>query len=133
MSQENKALFTRFISEVLNSKNVSAVDELMDANYIDHNPAPGVAPGTEGMKQLMSLFFTAFPDLHATIDVMVAEGGLVVGRMTNTGTQPATSWASQPPARKSRLPRPISSASPTAKPWSTGATRTTWARCSSLV
>jgi len=71
---------------VLNDKNVNAVDELMAANYIDHNPAPGVPSGTEGMKQLMSMFFSAFPDLHATIDVLVAEGDLVVGRMTNTGT-----------------------------------------------
>ena len=86
MSEANKTLFTRFIGEVLNDKNVNAVDELMAANYIDHNPAPGVPSGTEGMKQLMSMFFSAFPDLHATIDVLVAEGDLVVGRMTNTGT-----------------------------------------------
>ena len=86
MSEANKTLFTRFINEVLNNKNVNAVDELMAANYIDHNPAPGVPSGTEGMKQLMSMFFSAFPDLHATIDVLVAEGDLVVGRMTNTGT-----------------------------------------------
>ena len=86
MSEANKTLFTRFINEVLNNKNVNAVDELMAANYIDHNPAPGVPSGTEGMKQLMSMFFSAFPDLHATIDVLVAEGDLVVGSMTNTGT-----------------------------------------------
>ena len=86
MSEANKTLFTRFIGEVLNDKNVNAVDELMAANYIDHNPAPGVPSGTEGMKQLMSMFFSAFPDLHATIDVLVAEGDLVVGLITNTGT-----------------------------------------------
>ncbi|MDP7510461.1 MAG: hypothetical protein QGF39_06415 [Dehalococcoidia bacterium] len=48
MSEANKTLFTRFIGEVLNDKNVNAVDELMAANYIDHNPAPGVPSGTEG-------------------------------------------------------------------------------------
>ena len=35
---------------------------------------------------MMTMFLSAFPDLHATIDVLVAEGGLVAGRMTTTGT-----------------------------------------------
>lgn len=34
----------------------------------------------------MGMFFSAFPDLHANIDMLVAEGDVVVGRMTTTGT-----------------------------------------------
>ena len=52
---------------------------------MDHNPPPGAAPGVEGMKQMMGMFFAAFPDLNVTIDQLIA-GDIVVGRMTNTGT-----------------------------------------------
>ena len=38
------------------------------------------------MKELMKMFVGAFPDLHATIDLLIAEGDLVTGRMTTTGT-----------------------------------------------
>ena len=53
---------------------------------IEHSPAPGQAPRTEGMKQMMGMFFGVFPDLHSSIDVLVAEGDIVAGRMTTTGT-----------------------------------------------
>ena len=44
MSEENKALFRRFNDETVRNKNVGAIDELMDANYIEHNPVPGHPP-----------------------------------------------------------------------------------------
>ena len=86
MSEQNKALYRRFIDEVINKKNPNALDELIDASFVDHNPAPNQAPGLEGMKQLMSMFFAAFPDLSSTIDLLVAEGDIVMGRMTTSGT-----------------------------------------------
>ena len=58
----------------------------MAPDMVDHNLMPGQKPGVEGMKEMMGMFFAAFPDLQATIDQLVAEGDLVVGRMTNTGT-----------------------------------------------
>ena len=42
-------------------------------------------PGVEEMKALMSMFLSAFPDLYSTIDLLVAEENLVVGRHTTTG------------------------------------------------
>ena len=86
MSEANKALFRRFIQEVINEKNTDKMDILIGENWLDHNPPPGAAPGVEGMKQMMGMFFAAFPDLNVTIDQLIAEGDLVVGRMTNTGT-----------------------------------------------
>ena len=86
MSEENKALFRQIVDEMVNKKNLGVLDELVDANFLDHNPPPGVAPGTEGMKEMMGMFFSAFPDLHSTIDLLVAEGDTVAGRMTTTGT-----------------------------------------------
>ena len=87
MSEENKALFRRFIDEVVNNKTLAVIDELIDSDMIDHNPAPDAAPGIEGMRRIMSALIAAFPDLHSTLEDLVAEGDLVVGRMTTTGTQ----------------------------------------------
>lgn len=86
MSEENKALYRRFIDEVINKQDFSVIDELMAADFIEHNPQPDQNPGAAGMKELMSMFIGAFPDIHATIDMLVAEGDIVVGRMTTTGT-----------------------------------------------
>ena len=86
MSEENKALYRRFVNEGINKKNVELIGELMDANYIEHDPIPGVSPGLDGMKQFMGMLFAAFPDFDSTIDLLVAEGDIVAGRMTTTGT-----------------------------------------------
>ena len=87
MSEENKALFRRFIDEVMNKQNVDAIDDFMSADYVEHNPPPGMGPGSAGMKQMMGMFFSAFPDLISSVEQLVAEGNVVVGVMTTTGTQ----------------------------------------------
>ena len=86
MSEANKALFRRFVQEVINEKNTDKMELLLGEPWLDHNLPPGAAPGVEGMKQMMGEFFAAFPDLNVTIDQLIAEGDIVVGRMTNTGT-----------------------------------------------
>jgi predicted ester cyclase len=91
-TEENKALGRRFFQEFWNQKNLAVADELLAANFVDHTPGspPGLPPGPEGHKQFGSLYFTAFPDIRATIEDMVAEGDKVVIRWrvqgTNTGS-----------------------------------------------
>ena len=83
MSEENKAIVRRFMEEVINKNTVSAVDEFMAADLVDHNPPPpGSEPGAEGVKQGLKMFFAAFPDLHTHIEDMIAEGDKVAVRMS---------------------------------------------------
>ena len=84
--EENKARFRQFIEEVINNRNFDMIDELMDANFKDHNPPPGVAPGTAGMKEFIGMFVGGFPDLKSNIDMLLAEDDKVVGLLTTTGT-----------------------------------------------
>jgi predicted ester cyclase len=86
MSEANKAIFQRFIDEVIKNKNADAVDDLIDPSYIEHSPAPGQAPGVEGVKQMLNMLITGFPDLTTEAELMVAEGDIVVGHMTTSGT-----------------------------------------------
>lgn len=85
MSEENKAVF-RSMMDVFDSGNLAKLDEVVDANYIENSPAPNLAPGIEGLKQLISMLRSAFPDLNSTVDDLIAEGDKVVGRVTAHGT-----------------------------------------------
>ena len=86
MSEENKAMFRKFV-DAMNNKDTSIVVDLLADNYVDHDAPPGFPPGAQGMKDMMEMFFTAFPDLKITINQLVAEGDIVVGAMTSAGTQ----------------------------------------------
>jgi len=85
-TQENKASASRFLEEVINRGNVSVVDELSGANFVDHQAPPGVPPTNEGIKTFITMFRAAFPDLHYTLEDSIAEGDRVVQRTTAHGT-----------------------------------------------
>ena len=85
-TEENKAIVRRYIEEVINKRNLAAVVELYDTNYVGHLAGMEDIRGPEGLKQAVATFFTAFPDLHCTVEDMVAEGDKVVCRFTGRGT-----------------------------------------------
>ncbi len=86
MSEENKALARRYVEEVINKGNLAVIDELAAADFVEHSPFPGQAPGIEGEEQLIGMMRAAFPDLHSTIEDLIAEGDKVVLRATTRGT-----------------------------------------------
>lgn len=82
-----KTLVRKFIEEIWNKGNLGVVDEIVATNYVRHDPAtPDVSPGPEGLKQLVTAFRNAFPDLHFTIEDMLVEGDKVVTRYSSSGT-----------------------------------------------
>jgi steroid delta-isomerase-like uncharacterized protein len=87
MSAENKALIRRMIDEVWNQKNLAAVENFAAADCIGHAPTGVDVRGPDGIRQNVTRFITAFPDLHLTIEDMIAEGDKVVMRFTSRGTQ----------------------------------------------
>ena len=87
MSEENKVISRRFYEQFFNQGNLSVADELLAADALDHNPpGPGFATGQEGVKQVVTMFRSAFPDLHLTIEDQIAEGDRVASRLTARGT-----------------------------------------------
>ena len=83
--EENKALVHRWI-EAINKKNMAVFDEIFAANYVVHTPGVEEKSSPESVKQLMTGFLTAFPDLHFTVEDIIAEGDKVVTRWTSQGT-----------------------------------------------
>jgi len=84
-TEDNKANARRFIEEVWNRGNLAVIDEITSPNYVDHDPAMTVQ-GIEGLKQFVSMYLTAYPDTHFTIEDQIAEGDTVVTRWTAHGT-----------------------------------------------
>ncbi len=88
-TEENKALIRRFYEEGWNEGNVAVAEEIFAPTYVLHDPAlPGLPPGPEGVKQVLTLYRTAFPDAHLTVEDIVvgADGEKFVSRWTARGT-----------------------------------------------
>lgn len=84
--EQNRVVVRRVIEEVINRGHWDAVDELFATNFTLHDGPPGLPGGPEGAKQWFGLFRTAFPDIHLSIDDMLAEGDKVATRFTACGT-----------------------------------------------
>lgn len=86
MSQKNKAIIRRSIEEIFNQGHLALADELYAPNYIFHETNSPDLHGPEGLKQLVTIMRTAFPDMQTTIDNMIAEENQVVTHFRFTGT-----------------------------------------------
>ncbi|MGD9893119.1 MAG: ester cyclase [Dehalococcoidia bacterium] len=87
--EANVAATRRLFEDVWSQGNLDAVDEIFAADYLDHvvqGPEPRVVQGPEAFKQVVATFRTAFPDLHYTIDDLIATGDKVVTRFAARGT-----------------------------------------------
>lgn len=82
----NKAIYRRYIQQVFNEGRVDLLDELLAPSYVYHEAPPGTLPGADGIKQVVSMFRAAFPDLEITIDDQIAEDDKVCSRATTRGT-----------------------------------------------
>jgi steroid delta-isomerase-like uncharacterized protein len=83
----NSALVRRIWEEVWNRGVLDTVDEVLAEDYVGHIPAmPDVVRGTEGFKELIVAYRTAYPDVHVTVDDVIATEDRVVVRWTSHGT-----------------------------------------------
>ncbi|MGE0404902.1 MAG: ester cyclase [Candidatus Korobacteraceae bacterium] len=85
MSEENKAKTRQFYSEVLQKGNLAVLDELLAPNFVDHQPAPGQAPGAAGVKQFVTSLHNAISGLQVTVEHVIAEGDLVAAHVACRG------------------------------------------------
>ena len=86
-TEQNKAMDRRVYEEVWNGGSLAVIDELVAANYVDHDQEPpGALEGVEGLKQSVTMYRSAFPDVHFTVEDQIAEGDRVVTRWTARGT-----------------------------------------------
>ena len=83
--QRNKEIIRRYFEGWGNRGDPAVADELIATNVTLRNP-PAILHSLAEYKQGMKVFHTAFPDLHFTIEDLVAEGDKVVVRWTLQAT-----------------------------------------------
>lgn len=83
-SEQNKQAFRLIIEEAFNKGNFDVLDDLFAPGYTEHQF--GLKPTVAGMKEDFAYLRRAFPDLHMTIDAMIADDDTVWARMTSSGT-----------------------------------------------
>ncbi len=101
--EENKALIRRVL-EMINARELDAAFELYATDYVYHGPGGQELRGRDGIRGLWAAFFGAFPDLHATIDDMFAEGDMAALRWTITGTHTGDFQGIAPTGKRIELP-----------------------------
>ena len=83
----NKTIIRRYFEEAWNQGRLDLLDEIVAPNYVNHDPAvPGLPAGPQGLKPILAGFRAAFPDLHFTIEDLIAADDEVVTRWTMRGT-----------------------------------------------
>ena len=86
MSSETNTAALQRMAEMVNTGNLDALDEVVDQDSIDHDPAPDQTPGPEGFKDFFSKLRTGFPDLKLEPVTVVADDEHVAMAYTINGT-----------------------------------------------
>jgi steroid delta-isomerase-like uncharacterized protein len=86
MSIDAKDVTRRFYEEIINQKNIHAIDRFCTNDFLDHNPPPGEKGSLDATKQQFLELVAAFPDLKMTVQDQIAEGDRVVNRVLVRGT-----------------------------------------------
>lgn len=84
--EENKALVRRFYQEVVNTGDVSAIENFIAPEYTEIHDGIRHDAGIEGAKAHILGVRQTYPDLRITIDRQFAEGEWVVSCITARGT-----------------------------------------------
>ena len=89
---EMKAFVQNHFEEFVNRKNLSIGEVNFAPEFVDHGAdvPPGTPPGPAGAIQYVGGAYKKFPDLHVTINDIIAEDDKVVVRNTWQGTEAAT-------------------------------------------
>ena len=85
-TEENKAIVRRMTEEFYNQGNVESAERFFADTYMHHDPASPQVRDREGLKAVLRSFLSGCPDLHITIDQLLAEGDTVAKRWTYHAT-----------------------------------------------
>ena len=76
----------RIFEEAFNLGNLAVIDQVTSPDLIAHNVIAGTPNGPQGLKLLVSIFRTAFPDLHCTVEDELVVGEKFAVRWSMRGT-----------------------------------------------
>jgi steroid delta-isomerase-like uncharacterized protein len=85
MAEDNIATSRRVLEEVFGEGDVDLIDELCTEDFVGHDPLAGDSD-RDGVKQVVSGYREAFPDLEFEVLDIFAAGDKVVTRWRANGT-----------------------------------------------
>ena len=86
--------------EAFNQGHLAVVDELLSPDYFTHTAFGGGSPGPVGLKWLIAMFRTAFPDLHCTVEGEIREGDQFAAHWMMNGTHRGLFMGNPPTGRQ---------------------------------
>lgn len=99
--EQNRAVVDRLNAEIMNRKNVDAVDEIFSPDLVFYQSGRPIIQGREALRQWLShASRSLWGDWQAVIEETVAEGDLIVVRWTIQGTH-VGEWRGVAPTGKS--------------------------------
>ena len=72
----------RFTLDVWGARIVALADQLLPAEFVNHDPFPGTKGNREGEKQSLAIHGAALGEAEAKVDDQIAAGDMVVTRWT---------------------------------------------------
>jgi predicted ester cyclase len=95
-TEENKEIVRRYRTEYVGAGNLTAAQDLVSEELTLNGERVDLA----SHKQMITLWHDAFPDLHFTIEDMIAEENRVVERTTFRGTHTGDLFGIAPTGRQ---------------------------------
>jgi steroid delta-isomerase-like uncharacterized protein len=87
MTTDNKAIAMRWQNMWSSAQtDLSDLEEFIAADFVSHSMPPGITSDIAGIRQWVSIFQNAFPDMDGGVDQVVVEGNKVAVRFFGTGT-----------------------------------------------
>ena len=98
IEERNKTLVRSFIEEIFNQHNLPSIGKYFGQDSVDGSPQAGKEG--KGFEKFLTTLFDAFPDMHTTIEHLVAENNLVMVFLNGAGTHKGEFRGVQPTNKK---------------------------------
>jgi len=98
-TDQTESLIRRIFDEAFNQGRLAAIDEVFTPDHFAHNAFGGAPNGPQGLKWLIAMFRTGFPDLQCTIEDEINKGDRSAALWTMRGTHKGLFQGNQPTGR----------------------------------
>jgi len=85
-AETRRRLARRWFDDVINDRNLAAIDETYASDYVYHGPNGFELHGPTEVRLFAAAILAASDDRHATVEQQVVKGDLVVTRFVSRGT-----------------------------------------------
>ena len=85
-TEDNKQFIRKVTEEVYSRGDLAAIDRYYAPDWVAHDAPPNAGGDRESLKEVLGVIRSGFPDVRASIEVILAEGDLVASRTTAEGT-----------------------------------------------